>query len=220
MICARAQTVLLHADQKEEAMIRTNSRGENLRRFSHVFIRVGEVVSSDFAGARIIYGSSVDLSFGFRKKYKIGTVYSLGWEIEGVYTDFKLKQEIGKVFPDSLKNKAERLDVSTIGLTFFNRINFDPGRGNRIGKYLDIGINASFADASRINKNDLPDGSKTKGVQTQLPYLNHFSSCVNVKLGSGHFAIYASYRITDLIKNTYNYPDLPRMTAGLEVGLY
>ena len=219
-ISVRAQTVLLHSDQKQESAIRNTTRGENLRRFSHPFIRLGEVASSDRAGARIIYGSSVDLSFGVRKKYKIGAVYSLGWEIEGIYTDYNLKQETGKVFPDTLKNKVERIDVSRLGVTFYNRINVDPARGNSIGKYIDIGINASLLDASHITKNDLPDGSKIKGVQTSLPYFNHFSSNVNVKLGTGHFVFYGSYRITNFIKNAYNYPELPRITAGIEVGLY
>jgi hypothetical protein len=233
MMCfsVAGQTVLLNVDQNNE--IPETKFGPNLKKFTHFYLRGGFLASADEPGAEIIYGSSVNLSFGLRKKYKISPVYSLGFEIEYEYTDYKMKQETGKIFPDTvINNISQRLDYSTFALGFFNRFNFDPSRGNFMGTYLDIGILGEYHySINTISKNDLPDGTRQKVVTGDLDYTNTMNAKIIARLGYSHIALYGSYRLADLFDfedplimiapNTpTGYPDLPRVIVGIELSLY
>jgi hypothetical protein len=214
------QTVLLQVDRTKDNI--NLERGPNLKRHHQFVLRGGFLASNDYEGARIKYGSSVNLSFSFRKKYKIGSVYSLGFDIDNQYTDYKLKQEKGKVLPDTIINDiSERLDYYTLGAGFYQRINFDPGRGNFLGFFLDLGVMGEwYYSIKDISKNKLTDGSTLKEVKKSLPYVNMVGAKIYSRIGFGRSAFYGSYRITDLFKADYNYPDLPRFVLGLELAVF
>ena len=89
-----AQTILLDVDRNDEQ--KTNELGPNLRKFTHLVLHAGMLASADQPGAEIIYGSSVNIAAGIRKKYKVTNVYSVGLDIENQFTFYKLKQEKGK----------------------------------------------------------------------------------------------------------------------------
>jgi hypothetical protein len=221
LICfaSQAQTVLLDVDRKKERV--TTDRGPNLKKFSHFFIRGGMLVSADKAGARIIYGPSVNLGFGLRVKYKISPVYALGWEIENQYLDYKLKQQVERVIPDSLINDMSRYDYSTFVAGIYNRINFDPGRGNYLGKFLDIGIAGEWHYSIKyITKNDGQDGTLVKTVIRGLDYTNNFNARVYARLGLSHISIFGHYRLLDLWKTSSGYPDMPRVVAGIDLAIF
>jgi hypothetical protein len=215
---AAAQTVLLNVDSNTE--LPETEFGPNLKKFTHFYFRGGFLASADKPGAEIRYGSSVNLSFGLRKKYKISPVYSLGFELEYEYTDYKMKQVEGKILPDTvINNISQRLDYSTLAFGFFNRINFDPSRGNFMGTYLDIGILGEFHySINSISKNDLPDGTQQKIVTGNLDYTNNTNAKVIARLGYSHISLYGSYRLLDLFDS--GYPDLPRVIVGIELSLY
>jgi hypothetical protein len=215
-----AQTVLLNYDKTNE--VKPSIKGPNLKKFAHVIFRAGFLVDEDKPGARIIYGPSVNLAIGVRRKYKITSFYSLGYDVESQYTVYKLKQKQGKILPDTiLNNVVGRMDYSTIGLGFYNRFNFDPGRGNFLGTFLDIGIMGTFDfSVKSISKNKQDDGTIVKTIIRLLPYVNNLNSKVYARLGYSHIALYASYRITDLFKSSFNYPDLPRLVIGIELAAF
>jgi hypothetical protein len=218
-ISVHSQTVLLKVDRKTERV--ASERGQNLKRFTHFYLRAGMLASEDKPGARIIYGSSVNLALGLRNKFKIGSVYSLGYEIETEYTDYKFKQEEGKIVPDTIINQMGRLDFYSLALGFYNRINFDPGRGNFMGTYLDLGIKGEYHFSIKsITKNGLPDGEQLKTTTRQLNYVYNTNAHVYARLGFSHFSFYASYRLLDVFKPDYNFPDVPTVVAGFELGLY
>ena len=216
----KAQTVLLNVNtNNQEKML---EKGPNLKKFSHIFIHVGLLTSHDMPGARIIYGSSVNLAFGVRKKYKISPLYSLGFEIEQQYTDYKLKQEKGKIFPDTiLNNISGRLDYNSLCGGFYNRFNFDTRRGNFLGAFLDIGILGEWHYSIKsISKNKQIDGTILKSVVRNLPYLNNLESKLFVRIGFSHCSLFCSYRITELFKTSSNFPELPRLITGLEFAVF
>jgi hypothetical protein len=217
---AGAQTVLLNVDRNNET--RPSEIGPNLKRFTHFMIRGGLVASPDKPGARIVYGGSFNLAFGIRRKFKVSSVYSLGYDIENQYTDYKFKQEKGKVVPDTvLNNIAGRLDYSTLGIGFYNRINFDPSRGNFLGTFFDLGIMGEWHYSIKsISKNDLDNGNMAKTTVKHLKFVYNTSAKVYCRLGFSHLSLYASYRITDLFKPSFNYPDLPRVIAGIDLAVF
>src|SRR6185436_7902285 len=137
-------------------------------------------------------GSSAEFEFGVRKKFKVGSCYSLGWELNVRQSIFKIKQADGKTFPDTLLNKAERMEFTSLGLGWFNRFNFDTKRGNYMGTFLDVGIFGywDFA-ATHIVKNDRPDGSNVKAEFSHLPYILNTGYAVFARAGWSHLSCYA-----------------------------
>lgn len=215
---AVAQTVLLNEDRNHEVI---NKEGQNLKRFSHLFLQLGCVAGSDNPGARIQYGSSVNVSLGVRKKFKISPAYSIGYDFLTSYSDFKLKQVPGKILPDTFLNKSQRLDYYTLALGLFNRINFDPHRGNYIGNYLDIGIMGGWNYSVRdVSKNNTANGTKTKTVISNLPFTNDVAASLYARIGISHLSLYMTYRLTHLFKKSWSYPELPAATVGVELGLF
>jgi len=217
---AEAQTVLLQKEPERETLLKES--GPNYRKFNHLFIRGGILASSDKPGARIIYGTSVNLGFGLRKKYKVSPVYSFGFDIELAYTDYKLRQSSGKAVPDSsLNNIAQRIDYSVFGIGFFNRFNLDPNRGDFMGVFIDVGIMGELNYSIKtITKNKLPDGTIEKVVLRKLPYTNTWNSKLFARLGYSHGSVYASYRLMNLFDKESNFPDMPRLIVGIELGVF
>ena len=217
---AGAQTVLLQKEPENETL--QKETGPNYRKFNHLYIRGGLLASSDKPGARIVYGTSVNLGFGMRKKYKINSVYSLGFDFEFQYTDYKLRQRSGKIVPDTLLNNiAERIDYSTFGVGFFNRFNLDPDRGNFMGVFFDVGIMGELNYSIKtISKNKLPDGTIEKVVLRKLPFTNTWNSKLFARFGYSHGSVFASYRLMDLFDEKFDYPDMPRLIVGIELGIF
>jgi len=213
------QTVLLEVDRSTDSIAPT--RGPNLKKFSYGFLYFGFVAGEDKPGAKIIYGNSVDFGIGARKKYKISPLYSLGWELGSDTKIFKLKQSDGKIFPDTILNNAERIEYSSLYISFFNRFNFDNKRGNFMGTFLDVGINGEWdLSITHIIKNSLPDGSDIQSTISGLPYVNRFNYNMFARLGRSHLSVYASYRLSKLFKSSYSFPELPALTIGLDLGIF
>jgi hypothetical protein len=216
---SRSQTMILQVDRAKDSI--PGIHGPNLKRFVHFFMSVGFVAGSDERGARINYFNSMEYALGVRWKYKISSVYSLGHEWKLNNNIYKLKQEEGKILPDTSISDAERLQFYALQVGFYNRFNFDPKRGNYIGNYLDIGIRAEWDYAiSHIVKNDLPDGSNVKSSVSSLPYVNRFNYSVFGRIGLNKVLVYASYRLSDLFKPNYHYPELPRLNVGIELAVF
>jgi hypothetical protein len=219
-LSSSAQTVLLDIDTKEQQ--RKIDFGPNLKRFTHLTFHIGALASKDRQGARIIYGSSINLSLGIRKKFKISPAYSLGYDLEWQFTDYKFKQKQGKIFPDTIiNNVSQRLDYAYLSLGFYNRFNLDPSRGNFLGTFLDLGINGNFNYAvKKISKNELEKNVRSKSVLSNMPFVNTFNSNFYARFGRSHISFFCSYRLIELFKQSYNYPDLPRLILGIDTALF
>ncbi len=214
------QTVLLDIDTKEQQ--RNFDFGPNLKKFTHLTFHIGALASNDNQGARIIYGSSINLSLGIRKKFKISRTYSLGYDLEWQYTDYKFKQKQGKIFPDTIiNNVSQRFDYSYVSLGFYNRFNLDPARGNFLGTFLDLGINGCFNySVKKISKNELENKVRSKSVISNLPFINRVNSNIYARFGRDHVSIFCSYRLIELFKPSYGYPDLPKLILGIDTALF
>jgi hypothetical protein len=213
------QTVLLQVDRAVDSL--PSVRGPNLQKFSHFYFAAGFVLGADETGGKIIYGSSVNLAAGVRWKYKIGKVYSLGYETSFSYLDYKLDQVESKILPDTFLNDIERLDYLSFQLGFYNRFNFDPQRGNYMGYFLDLGIRGEWDySIEHIRKNELPDGSEVKTSISALPYVNRLNYNLFARIGLNKLLMFVSYRMSDLFKSSYNLPETPRLIAGIELSIF
>ncbi len=219
LYASQAQTMILQVDRATDSIPSTH--GPNKEKFIHFFMFVGFAAGADEAGARIKYFASDEFGLGVRWKYKISNIYSIGFEWQADYFEYKIDQKKGKILPDTILNDVERMDYSALKLGFYNRFNFNPKRGNYLGNYLDIGIRSEWDYViSHIIKNDLFDGSSIKSSISSLPYVNKINYSVFGRIGLNKVLFYASYRLSDLFKSKYNYPELPRLTAGIELGIF
>lgn len=212
-----AQTVLLKYDRETEPAY---NKGPNQKKFVQGMMKVGFVMPPDNDESDVLYGGSVNLGIGIRKKFKVSGLYSLGWQMELEYTDYKFKKNDSVLSPAGTSIDTKRFDVSSISAGFFNRFNFDPHRGNHLGTYFDLGINAIYAYAlTEVYKYETGYGEATTKVGA-LDYANGFQSDLTMRIGYSKISLYAKYRLTDYFKSDSNRAEVPRVVAGLELGLY
>ncbi len=219
-----SQNVLLEENPINDTLI--PKTGPNLKRFN-LFCFGYEVIADNFSNqtATVRNGASSVFYFGYRHKMKINNFWSVGYGLNLNSSTYSIKQNVKKIFPDSLKHKRERLMVSGLGFQLFTRFNFDK-RGNKIGKYLDVGCYANwdFANSHFTKDNTVAaDSSNAKVItvtEQKLKYFENYEYGFKARIGSNHFAICATYRFSDLIKPSYKYPELPKLSVGLEIGIY
>ena len=215
--CVKSQTVLLNVDRENEPAY---NKGPNTANYSHALFDFGFVLPPDNSGSRIIFGKSVSVSFGVRSKYKISRLYSMGWELHTGYCDYKLKQQIGKTFPDTILVDVQRFDVANLSLGYFNRFNFDVARGNTIGHYIDIGFRGKYNySIQEVVKQKVAHGNATTKIDN-LKYTNKLQAEIFASIGSGRYSLWIARRLSNIFKTEFGYSELPNTTIGLEIGLF
>lgn len=220
-ICTlKAQTVLLNMDRAVDSV--SSPMGPNKNVFVCMDFGYGFILPPDDIHAKLNYGRSVYSTLGFSAKYKLNGTFSMGWLLRYQFTSFHIKQDEEKYIPDTIQNDVEKFVNDAFSVSFYTRINFDPHRGNTLGKYFDMGISAGLKRDKHILKNELPDRSLAKTEIKKLPYRQPFIASVFASLGTGKFALTATWRITDYFKKSRNYdlPELPRLSAGINLFLF
>ena len=222
-LCAKGQDVLLEEDVKADTIKQTV--GPNLKHFTHLYFDLGFIVGeSETEGADINYGKSYTFSIGYRYKRKICNFYAIGFDISYYFMSYNLKQNIFKILPnDSIHNK-EKLIFNNLGLELYNRFNFGK-RGNYIGNFIDIGAYGNWAyKIKHYTKDDINvDINKAKIKQvtyTGLVYPEELNYGLRARIGINRYVLSATYRLSDLFKEIYDYPELPRLSVGLQIGLH
>lgn len=218
-----SQTVLLEKNVKDNAY--SLSKGPNMKKFSHIYFAYEFYASNpDNKGAEIIYGLSTCINIGYRFKFKIVEFYSIGFNANYNFQKYVIKQEAEKIFPNSNLHDKEKIRFNNAGIEFYNRINAGK-RGNTIGKYLDIGLYGKWAFAINhfIKDKVVDENNKAELVITKysnLMYTERLLYGFSARLGINRLAISAEYRLSDLFKKEYHFPELPRFSIGLELALY
>ncbi|MFW5886746.1 MAG: hypothetical protein ACOCUL_03215 [Bacteroidota bacterium] len=219
----RAQEVLMNEEVKDEK--ERLQEGPNLEKFWHPYISFGLITDFDeSAGARINLGRSWYFQLGYRQKYKISEYFSLGYDLSYSYKTYNLTQENEKIFPtDSLYNK-EKINFNNFGLELYTRFNFSK-RGDQLGTYLDIGpyINWAFNVKNVIKQNDFPiDNLANQKIITykRLQYTRNYNYGLRGRLGFRKYIIFGEYRLSNIIQQDFQYPELPRLTLGLQFAIY
>lgn len=218
-ICAKSQTVVMHQDVNDTVI---PTQGPNLKNFTHFYMGYGLIAGqSEGNGSPINYGSSNNFVLGYRYKYKICNIYSIGLDISLNTYAFNLKQDSSKTFPNKVIHDKEKLNLTNIGLGFYNRINYGR-RGNLIGKFIDLGAYADWtAGANNYTRDKMPNGNIVKTTITKLNYIELFNYGLMGRIGFNRYVFYGTYRLSDIFKSSYpSYSELPRITIGFQVGFH
>ncbi|HSI91615.1 MAG TPA: hypothetical protein VK927_10895, partial [Adhaeribacter sp.] len=175
---------------------------------------------------------------GARFKYKVGEVYSLGFDAYINPQTFYLKQEEGKNLPNPLLHDMEKFKFTNVGLGFFNRFNYDK-RGNYMGNFIDLGVYGNWMPVRNFiyQTDDLPPAvgyvtgaNAIKVRQTGLKYITKLNYGATVRAGFNRYVFYATYRLSDLFDadyavsdgagNIYTFAEMPRATIGFQLSMH
>ena len=213
-----SQTLLMHEDVKDTVL---GKRGPNLKNFSHFYLGIGFIVGKpDSTGSDIKTGRSVNVVLGYRYKLKICNFFAVGYDIAYNSYSFALKQNSKKITPDTILHEKEKLNFGNLGLSPYMRFNYGR-RGNIVGNFVDLGAYGDWTfSASNNTKDKEPNGNIVKTSISHLNYYNHTNYGVLARIGFNRYVIFANYRLSDIFKKSYSYPELPRVTVGLQIGFH
>ncbi|MGC9470142.1 MAG: hypothetical protein ACP5D1_01230 [Bacteroidales bacterium] len=220
---AFSQEVLL---EKEVELPQRTDFGRNSLRFSHFYLGYGFPAGpSGFEGADIRYIRSRQLVAGRRYKYKFTEILSGGYDLEYRKTSFDLDQNPGKIFPNNRLHEKELLILHQAVAGLYFRINSGK-RGDYMGTFIDLGADAAWLVEGKHVVFDTGidpayEAVRSKTVYKKLKYLNSFFYGANARVGWKRYLLTVRYRLSTLTGKDYPaYPDFPRWTYGLQIGIY
>lgn len=218
---ARAQRVLAYNEVSVDTAVQLT--GPNRAYFQHFYAGYNALVGPIQAGAPIKYGSSGEIILGWRQKWRFSQQLALGADVQTVRLHANLRQTDAKVVPNSLRHERESLSWQQVQLGGFVRLNIGH-RGNVIGRYLDVGGWGGWAFATTHAYRDEPTAGPAKVLKVtehDLRYAQRWQYGLSARVGSSRYALVVRRRLSSLYKGqeAEAWPDLPRFSAGLEVGL-
>ncbi len=196
------------------------TRGPNLKKFMHPYIAIGFPFHTDEALDYTKAGASSVFDYGVRFKRKLNNTFAVGMDISMNWAAYKIKQKDGKSVPDSIRHDQEKFQVNSLTPAVYARINVGR-RGNYIGNYLDLGAYGSwnFRRAHKTTDKNSQD-ELVKVMTTRLDYMEPLSYGVLARIGVNRYVLTARYRLSDLFTESSKLPELPRLSAGIEFGLF
>ncbi len=217
LLPSMAQTVLLEEIPSDSA---TTQFGPNRRHFVHTYMGFGLLFGQNNEGAKTAVPASSEWHVGMRYKYKLGETVSLGMDLSYALSSYTLRQEDGKVLPDTTTHDKEQLRQEWVEPAFFLRVNTGL-RGDQVGRFIDAGIAAPvLVRSSHHTTDELPDGQIREVTTRVLPYMEPLVWKAFVRIGFNNLVFYGSYRLTDLLTPESGYPQLPAMSMGLQLGFH
>jgi len=217
-LCAFSQEILLKQNVQADSIRPT--RGPNLRNYLHGYIGFGFPLHTNEVLNYTKPGTSIDFDFGLRYKRRITNYLAAGLDLGITTAAFKLKQKSPKTVPDTVINDKEKIQISSLVSSGYVRINVGR-RGNYIGNYLDLGAYYGWNfQKKHKTTNENEAGEKVRESTTKLKYVENFSYGLITRIGINRYALFASYRLSDIFISSYEIPELPRLIVGVEVGLF
>jgi hypothetical protein len=218
-----SQTVMLEQDLKKDTI--PAQRGPNLKKYSHLFLGYGFVTgAAEGAGSSVNYFRSTDFNIGYRHKRKIVGFYDLGIDLTYGLTSFNFDTSAPFLIPN-WGVKSERLNLNRFGLSLFNRINIGK-RGNFIKNFFDFGGYGQFEFMTKHiyivenAPNNYYYAGNSRVAHRNLRYISPLNYGLSARLGIRRYALYANYRMSNIFKPNFAFPEPPRFTLGLQIGLH
>lgn len=222
-LSAQAQKILLEKHTRD-LFPAQNTNGPNLKHFKHAYLDYGfSMADSKTQGITLLTARSNTFSFGVRYKRKLAEFLSIGYAFYYNFEDFAIKQEAGKIFPNSILHSKEKLNFNNLGSELYTRLNFAP-RGNTLGLFLDLGGFFNWTFTAKHKTTDIFEDYENNAKEIQviskhLEYTEPFHYGVCARLGYNRYILTASYRLSGYIKEEFDVV-LPKLSIGFEIGLH
>jgi hypothetical protein len=172
--------------------------------------------------------SSIWVSFGLKYKKKLNETFAVGLDGLAALQQFKIVQGEKNLLSPGLNNDKQLLGLYSFGVGGYLRINFGK-RGNRIGRYFDLGGDLHYLYFTRMfTQNDVDPAlnggaSHEKLIRSKLDYVSKAQYFGYFKFGINKIAFFGRYRFSDIFtasKNINNgaiLPQLPPLCIGIEL---
>jgi len=195
--------------------------GPNLRNYIHGYIGIsfplGKNSKNEFK-----HIASNKIILGARYKLKLNQTFAIGVDLSYVSERYKLTQNDKKTFPDIAIHKKQILYLNRLGGESYFRINFGR-RGNRVGKYIDLGYLVGYNIIDRLKtKDNLQGNSFIKTNAYYNVFFNNYNQYFSCRLAFNNIILFYTYRIDDIFKSRYNQllEEYPRNNFGIQIGMY
>jgi hypothetical protein len=202
----------------------SSNYGPNQKNFMQGFTYYGFVVGPSDTGVTLNYGLSYNGIVGWRYKRKLSGLFALVGDMGFGLGDFNISQPHKNYFLDTtfwgvndISHRKEKVGYYAIDLSGYLRINFDPKRGNWLGRYIDLGANGSYIFASKYVAVDDRKDARLKSRFTRFPYVSPLQYDLTAKLGTNILAVVVKYRMSDFFRGQYRFPEFARFSIGLEL---
>lgn len=220
---AQAQTVVLEVDREEEKEDEKTERGPGRKNHNHLFFGLDFITGPMEEGGEIKQPGSMSYYNGLRMLFNYSGSLGFGIELSYHSHNYKLRQKEGKLVPDTIINYKEKLRTDAIRLGIFKRFVFSD-KESLIGNFIDLGGAAEYNIINyHIIKNKadaVHDYRGTKLRYSGIGYNNVYNVHAFFRLGFNRIVFNASYRLTDMFDTSYDYPELPRINVGIQLGLH
>ncbi len=217
-----AQEAVLERDVTEEMF--NKDKGPNLKKYDHLYIAISAYIGGDDE-VKIKPVVSNEFTFGYRYKYKLFNFYNIGFDISYHHLNFNLKQNDDKVVPNPINHDKENISFNAFDLELYQR--FQLGKtGNMIGFFVDMGGYVGWVFGARHIIQDEVSGEDPYNAALritryrELDYTNNIHYGLKARIGYNNIGICGCYRIADLFDDSFEYPELPRFSIGVELGLH
>ena len=195
----QAQQALLQEDVNPDNPLETNLFSRNGAHFVYGFISWGPSLNIDEI-ENVPFVSGGNYQFGTRYKRKIGgaLAFQSGASLSFHSNSYDEEAILGGLNfnPELYRAKARWYFFS---MEAGPRINFNPGRGNDIGTYLDLKVYASYLlGRSMVIRSRFEDDTRTTMRQRKYETNTPLVYGVEASLGINHWAIKASYQLQEL----------------------
>lgn len=217
LCCAsvQAQKVLLSQDVLQDTVV--PKKGPNRKSFSHLYVGYG-LIFGDEGNLKTKQPGTSDFRIGYRLKRKVSESFSFGGEVSYIKNSFRPKNN-----PAGIEKVKFIVNRAEAGL--YLRLNYGK-RGDKIGNFIDIGGSGGWIFKSALIQTDKKPVStfiNANTLQTKytgLSFIEDLSYSGLIRIGFGRYVFYGEYRISDVIAPAYSRDDLPRITAGIQIGLH
>lgn len=223
MVGVSAQKAILEKEVTDE--IFNKEKGPNLKKFDHLYLLANFFINTTSDEVETKPFLSGKFGLGYRYKYKLLSFYNIGFDISYKRLNFNLKQSEDKVVPNDILHDKERLAMNNFDLELYQR--FQIGKtGNMIGFFIDMGAYVGYVyGAKHVTKDEIEDDDLYKAelrkvINKKLNYTENLTYGVKARVGYNRFSLSGTYRFADLFISSYDFPELPRFTVGLQIGLH
>jgi hypothetical protein len=200
------------------------AKGPNAPKFGHFYTGFGLVADQPEGDRDIKYLQSNNIDIGYRYKYKLGDIFSAGWELSYARLKFSYSLADGGGTNVDPQPEKEFLRLHQLKPGIYVRINFDPLRGNKMGKFIDLGGYGSYNFGRNLYQEfdgDNDVARKQKTVYSGLQKIEQFSYGILARIGINRIVFFGQYRLSDINNNdglVMNEPS--RMVAGIQFGIH
>lgn len=210
-----AQNPLISENPKADTL--TPNFGKNRAFYMHGTIAYGVNILNQSDSYEVDPIGSGNFMFAYTFKWRINQLLSGGFDLAYNLYDYKITQDDGKIYPDTIEHEKQNIICNDIGVAPYLRINFDLKRGDHLGYYLDLGAYGGVhINRKLITKDILDSGERQKTILSKFQDLERFNYGVFGRLGLNTFCFYGKYRMSTLLTEN-SLKDLPPLTVGLQL---